>query len=73
MRFFDALFRKKKGETKYVIDKEDDQSEFLKSDEKMKSQPSKKSNKEAVDCARPAGEKTSESGTKSSPLSTLTV
>ena len=42
MGIFDSVLKKKKT-AKYVIDKEDDQKRFLKSDEEMKKAPEKKS------------------------------
>ena len=60
MGFFDALFGKKKKNTKYVIDKEDDQSEFLKSDEEMKAQTTKKSAQKKLDTKKEVQNKTAE-------------
>ena len=42
MRFFDLIFGRKKKSAKFIIDKEDDQSEFLKTDEEMKASAQKK-------------------------------
>lgn len=76
MGFFDALFGKKKKTAKYVIDKEDDQSEFLKSKDEVKSQPQKKSSQKKVDDAKetpPKKQASGKSGTKSTAESKSNV
>lgn len=62
MGFFDFLFKKSKKTAKYVIDTEDDQEKFLKSDDEIKSPPAKKTSppKKAVSSAQKNEEKEEE-------------
>ena len=52
MELFDLIFGKKKKSAKFVIDKEDDQSEFLKTDEEMKGSTQKKTAQNKVEAPK---------------------
>ena len=61
MGLMDSLLGKKKSRAKYVIDKEDDQREFLKSDEEMKSQSQKKTATKTSEDKKSTQQKTAKS------------
>ena len=68
MGFFDFIFGKKKKHLNYVVENEDDQSQFLKTDEEMRSSSQRKAQKSKDESAIPAQkseEKISKSATKS--------
>lgn len=59
MGFFDFIFKRNKNAAKYVVDTEDDQKEFLKSEDEVKEAPTKKvsAKKKETSAKKPAEKK----------------